>query len=87
MIQAIINLGIALKFIFEQMFHFISMNPLSLVPVVIILLSNIFMCISGIHRSKRARQRYEKNVYDTFEMMSGVSDIAKCAANSKSRKG
>ena len=85
--EAIINLGIALKLIFEQMFHFISMNPFSLVPVVIILLSNIFMCISGIQRSKRARRHYEKNVYDTCEMASNIVDIANCAANIKSRKG
>ena len=88
MIEAILNIWEVIHFIFEQMFRAISMMGIwAILPMIICLTSLLFGCISGIHRSKRARQRYERKVYDTCEMVSNVIDIAKCAANSKSRKG
>ncbi len=86
--QVIINLWEVMHFIFEQIFRAISMMGIwAVLPIAICLISWLFESISGIHRSKRARQRYERNVYDTCELASNVADIVKCASNSKSRKG
>ena len=86
--QVVINLLEVLHLIFDQMFRVISMMGIwAVLPMAICLISWLFENISGIHRSKRVRWRYEKNVYDTCEMASNIVDIAKCAANSKSRKG
>jgi len=86
--ETIINLWEVTWFIFKQVLCVIVLLGMpNLLSKIICMISSLFEKISGIHRSKRERQRYEKNVYDTCEMMSGVSDIAKCAVNSKSRKG